>query len=116
MATFPTLKTGAVSQYPLSATSRYSTQTVQFLNGTQQTFKLFPGSLRRWIIQLDALDEQELGSFISFVETQGGAAFSFTDPATGTTVANCIISGDQAAAGMTQELSGQTHFVIEEIA
>ena len=116
MATFPTLKTGAIAQYPLPVSTRFSTQTVQFLDGSQQTFRLYPSALRRWSVQLDALDEQELDSFVSFVEAQGGAPFSFTDPVTGQSVANCIISGDQAGAAMTQEINGQTQFVIEEVA
>ena len=116
MPTFPTLKTGAIAQYPLPASTRFSTQAVQFLDGSQQTFRLYPGALRRWSVQFDALDEQELDAFVSFVEAQGGAPFSFTDPATGQTVANCIISGDQASAGMTQEINGQARFVIEEVA
>src|SRR5580700_3249140 len=116
MATFPTLKTGAIAQYPLPVSTRFATQTVQFLNGTQQTFKLYPGCLRRWSLQLDALDEQELDLFVSFVEAQGGAPFSFTDPVSGQSINNCIISGDQAGAGMTQEIDGQAQFVIEEVA
>jgi hypothetical protein len=116
MPTFPTLKTGAIAQYPLPVSTRFSTQAVQFLDGSQQTFKLYPGPLRRWSVQLDALDEQELDSFVSFAEASGGAPFSFTDPVTGQTFANCILSGDQASAGMTQEMNGQAQFVIEEVA
>ena len=116
MATFPTLKTGAVAQYPLSVNTRYSTQAVQFLDGSRQTFKLYPAGLRRWTLQLDGLDEQEMDLFISFVEAQGGAPFTFTDPVSGAAVANCVISADQMTAGMTQEASGQTQCVIEEVA
>ena len=116
MATLPTLKTGAAAQYPLAINTTYSTQAVRFLDGSQQTFRLYPAGLRRWSVQLDGLDEQELDAFISFVEVQGGEPFAFTDPATGDVVANCIISGQQADAGMATELSGQTQFVIEETA
>jgi hypothetical protein len=116
MANFPTLKTGAVAQYPLPLATRYSTQSVAFLDGSQQTFKLYPAALRRWSVNLDGLDEQELDSFISFVEAQVGAPFSFTDPVSGAVAANCIIYGESADAGMTQEMSGQAQFVIEEVA
>ena len=57
MASFPVLKTGAVAQYPLARSTRYSTQSVQFLDGSQQTFKLYPLPLCRWSIQLNELDE-----------------------------------------------------------
>ena len=116
MATLPTLKTGAVAQYPLTVNTSYSTQSVRFLDGSQQTFRLYPAGLRRWSVQLDALDEQELDAFISFVEVQGSEPFAFTDPVTGDLVAKCIISGQQADAGMTTEISGQIQLVIEEVA
>jgi hypothetical protein len=115
MPNFPTLKTGAVAQYPLTVNTSYSTQSVRFLDGSRQTFRLYPAGLRRWSVQLDGLDEQELDSFISFVEVQGGDVFTFTDPATGDVVPNCIISG-QADAGMATEMSGQTQLMIEEVA
>lgn len=113
---FPTLKTGAVAQYPWSATSQYSTTTVQFLDGSLQTFKLYGRALRSWSVQLSQLDEQELDQFISFVEAQGGEPFTFTDPVTGAVVPNCILAGDEAHASMQQELSGQTTFTIQEVA
>ncbi len=116
MANFPTLKTGAIAQYPLAVKFRYSTQAVQFLDGSRQTFRLYPAGLRRWSVQLAGLDDQELDLLISFVEAQGGAPFSFTDPVTGATVANCILSGGSASAGMEKELSGQTQFLVEEVA
>jgi hypothetical protein len=34
----------------------------------------------------------------------------------GAVASNCIIYGDSADAGMMQEASGQTQFVIEEVA
>jgi hypothetical protein len=114
MATFPTLKTGAVAQYPLPVSTRHSTQAVQFLDGSRQTFQLYPAPLRRWSVQLDGLDETELDLFISFVEGQGGTPFSFTDPVSGSVVANCMISGNETS--VTRENSGQTQFVIEEVA
>jgi hypothetical protein len=116
MATFPNLKTGAVAQYPLSRSTRFSTQSVQFLDGSQQNFHLYPAGLRRWAIQLDGLDEQELDAVISFVEALGGAAFTFNDPVTGTDVVNCCIAEDQASAGMAAEMAGQSALVIEEVA
>jgi len=116
MSTFPVLKTGAVAQYPWTATTRYATEAVQFLDGSRQTFRLFPKALRRWTVQLDALDEQELDAFISFVEAQGSDPFTFTDPATATAVVNCVISADGAAFSMVKEMSGQVTFVVEELA
>ena len=115
MANFPVLKTGAVAQYPLDRGVRYSTQTVRFMDGSQQNFRLIGVGLRRWTLKLDLLDEQELGAVIAFVEQQGSATFAFTDPVTGENAATCMISGQQFDATMTRELDGQTTVVIEEI-
>jgi hypothetical protein len=114
--TFPVLKTGAVAQYPLDCGIRYSTQTVRFLDGSQQRFRLYGNGLRQWTLKLDLLDEQELGLVIAFVEALGSAVFAFTDPVSGATAARCVISGEQFDATMTKEMIGQTTVVIEEVA
>jgi hypothetical protein len=115
MATFPVLKTGAVAQYPLDRGVRYSTQSVRFMDGSQQKFRLIGVGLRRWTLKLDLLDEQELGAVIAFVEQQGSATFAFTDPVTGDNVATCMFSAQQFDATMNREMDGQTTVVIEEI-
>jgi hypothetical protein len=112
---FPTLKTGAVAQYPLHRGLRFQTQAVRFMDGSLQRYRIYGGNLRRWMVKLDLLDEQELGALIAFVEQQGGAAFAFTDPLTGDSVANCIISGQSFAAGMTDEMNAQATVSIEEV-
>jgi hypothetical protein len=116
MATFPVLKTGAVAQYPLNRGVRFSTQAVRFMDGSQQKYRLIGNGLRQWTLKLDQLDEQELATVIAFVEQQGSAVFSFTDPTTGISVANCIISGEQFDATMNLEMNGQATVLIEEIA
>ena len=112
---FPILKTGAVAQYPLGRSVRFATQAVRFMDGSQQRFRLYGPGLRRWTVQLDLLDEQELAALIAFVESQGGVAFPFTDPVSGTVAANCVISGETFDATMTGEMNGQASILIEEI-
>jgi hypothetical protein len=116
VATFPTLKTGAVAQYPLSYGTRFSTQAVRFMDGSQQLFRLIGNPLRHWSIKLDKLDDEELSALIAFVEQQGSATFAFTDPATGAQAATCVISGRQFDAVMKGEMSGHAAIGIEEIA
>jgi hypothetical protein len=116
MVTFPVLKTGAVAQYPLDRSVRFSTQAVRFMDGSQQRFRLYGTGLRRWALKFDLLDEQELAAVIAFVEQQGSAIFAFTDPVTGANAATCVISGQQFDAVMNREMSGQTTIVIEEVA
>jgi hypothetical protein len=114
MGSFPTLGTGAVAQYPLERSVRFSTRSVRFLDGTQQRFPLFGSGLRRWTVKLDCLNEQELSAVISFADAQGSASFTFTDPLTGVAVAGCIIAGGAFTAGMSREMCGETTLVIEE--
>src|SRR5580704_393736 len=94
MATFPTLKTGAVAQYPLGWSMRYTTQAVQFLNGSSQRYRISGGGLRRWQVRLDLLDESELGAVIAFVDRQSSDIFTFVDPASGASALKCVLSGD----------------------
>jgi hypothetical protein len=115
MADFPILKTGAVAQYPLERRVRYSTQAVRFMDGSQQRFRLYGRGLRRWIVKLDQLDERELAALIAFAEEQGSGTFAFTDPASGSTIANCVIAGEKFEATMEREMSGHTTVVVEEI-
>jgi hypothetical protein len=116
MATFPTLRTGAVAQYPLKKTTGFQTQAVRFLDGSRQCYRILGSGLRNWSVQLSLLDEQELGSLIAFAEQQGTAPFAFTDPVTGAAAAACILSGQTFDAGMTDEMKAQTTVLIEEIA
>ena len=116
MATFPTLRTGAVAQYPLGKTISFQTQAVRFLDGSQQRFRVMGTGLRTWTVQLSLLDEQELGLVIVFVEQQGSAPFAFTDPVTGAVASMCILAGGSFDAGMSDEMKAQTTVQIEEIA
>jgi hypothetical protein len=114
MATFPTLKTGAVTQYPAALNTRFQTQSVRFLDGSSQRYRLYGSGLRRWSIGLTQLDESELSAVIAFGEAQGTATFTFTDPDSGASVPNCIISGSVLNAGMQAELNAQSSLTIEE--
>jgi phage-related protein len=116
MSSFPTLRTGAVAQYPLDRTVQFQTQSVRFLDGSRQRFRLYGAGLRRWKIRLDLLDEQELAAVAAFVEQQGTAVFAFTDPVTGDAVSQCIVSGGSYDAGMSSEMDANATVEIEEVA
>jgi len=115
MAAFPVLKTGAVAQYPLERAVRYSTQTVRFLDGSRQRFRLQGAPLRRWRLNLDLLDDHELASVIAFIDQQTDTPFAFTDPISGETAPKCVLDADTAAASVMGELNGQSSVVIEEV-
>ena len=116
MSAFPALRTGAVAQYPLDRAVRFQTQSVWFMDGSQQRFRLSGAGLRRWKIRLDLLDEEELATLDAFLEQQGTAIFPFTDPVTGDQVATCIISGQTYGAGIADEMNASATVEIEEVA
>jgi hypothetical protein len=116
MSAFPVLKTGAVAQYPLDRTVAYQTQTVRFMDGSRQRFRLYGPGLRRWKIRLELLDDSELAAVTEFLEQQGTSVFPFTDPVTNILAANCIISGQRYDSGSIDEMNATATIEIEEVA
>ena len=116
MANFPTLKTGAIAQYPLERANSFSNAVYRFVDGGEQRIPRRGASLRRWKIALQLLDESELTALSDFFEAQGGCAgtFSFTDPWDGTVYSHCRFDSDAAvfrAAGVSR---GETALVVRE--
>jgi len=116
VAQFPTLKTGAVAQYPVDRTRRFSTRIFRFLDGVEQRFPDYGVPLRRWSIRLDLLDEAELNSFGDFLTAQGGraGAFSFTDPFDGIVYPNCSFDQDELTLTFVDAGRGATVVAIKE--
>jgi len=116
MSTFPTLKTGAVLQYPAQKEVRFATEVVQFIDGSEQRFREYQTQLHRWVIRLDLLDQGELQGLREFFRTQAGAAnsFAFTDPWDGTTYANCTIEGEDMVQQLVDEMKGKTSLTVRE--
>ena len=65
MNEFPQLKTGAVAQYPAQRITQFSTQVMQFLDGSEQRYREFSGPLRRWVIDLTSLDDEEMDPLVA---------------------------------------------------
>ncbi len=116
MSVFPTLKTGAVTQYPLTRSLQFVTQTVEFIDGSRQSYRLRGRAARRWNIRLEKLDPEELNAVIDFAEEVGSGVFSFVDPVDGSTVGRCAIADAGVSATMTSEANGGAVLTIEEIA
>jgi hypothetical protein len=116
MATFPTLKSGAVAQYGSSRTRGFSTQVFRFLDGSEQRFQGYGAPLRRWTIRLSLLDEAELNALESFFKSQGGQAesFAFPDPWDGTVYANCSFDSAQLTTQYVGQAAGQTSLTVKE--
>jgi phage-related protein len=117
MASFPTLRTGAVAQYPADRTREFSTQVYRFLDGSEQRIAEYPAALRRWQIRLELLDEAELDTLQEFFLSEDGRAgsFSFTDPWDGSAHANCSFGGDVLALDFEGPMNGKTNLVVKEI-
>lgn len=116
MASFPALKTGAVAQYPSDRTTRFSTQVLRFLDGGEQRFRVFGAPLKKWLIRLELLDDQELAGLEEFFAEQQGQAgtFSFTDPWDGTTHANCSFESGTMTADYRGRGDGVASIVVRE--
>lgn len=115
-ATFPTLKTGAVAQYPARRTVRFQNQALRFVDGSEQRYRDSAGPLHRWEIRLAQLDEAETAAVAAFVEANEGAfgTFSFTDPWDGTVYPNCSLAADDVVLTGADEMSGAATLVVME--
>src|SRR5580704_9858561 len=116
MSTFPTLKTGAVMQYPAKRGVEYSTTALQFVDGSEQRFCNYQAPLHRWVIQLSRLDQSELQQFQEFFREMAGPAgdFAFTDPWDSTNYPSCSLLSDSMAAILSGEWNGQTAVIVME--
>jgi hypothetical protein len=116
MANFPSLKTGAVMQYPAGRTRQFSTQAYRFLDGSEQRFALYPTALLRWTIKLDLLDEAEIETLREFFLSEDGRAgsFSFTDPWDGSVYPNCSFGSDTLAAEFKGPMDGAVQVIVME--
>jgi hypothetical protein len=115
MASFPILKTGAVAQYPAERQIRFSTQVIEFIDGTEQRFREYAQSLGRWVIRLDMLDATELQAVASFFDNAGpSSVFSFTDPWDASVHGTCVVEGGELKTELLAEWSGRTELTIRE--
>jgi hypothetical protein len=116
VSTFPTLKTGAVLQYPARKEVRFATEVIQFINGSEQRFREYQTPLHRWMIQVGLLDQGELQVLREFFRTQAGGAdsFVFTDPWDGITYSNCSIEGGDLVLQLVDEMKGNTSLTVRE--
>ena len=115
MPAFPTLKTGAIAQYPLTVGETFRTESIEFLDGTSQRYATGGAGRRAWSIQLTDLDPQESATVTTFLNKYGNGLFSFTDPASGDVIPRCTVAGGQLKHTITGEMSEMTSAVIEEL-
>jgi hypothetical protein len=116
MSTFPTLKTGAVMQYPAQRGVQFSTVALQFVDGSEQRFRSYQTPLHQWTIQLSLLDQAELQELQEFFRSLEGRAedFTFTDPWDGTTYSSCSLGSDSMTAVLASEWNGEASLTVLE--
>jgi hypothetical protein len=116
MADFPTLKTGAVLQYPAERLLGFSTDVLRFVDGSEQRFRSYGAPLKRWIVRLELLDEAEMKRLERFFEASQGAlgSFQFTDPWDGRVYNDCSLGDDEMTIEFNAEQQGKTVLVIRE--
>src|ERR1039458_5520357 len=108
MASFPTLKTSAIAQYPATKTVVFQNQVVRFVDGAEQRYRDSAGPLHRWVIRLIELDETEMAALEEFLESNQGSfgSFSFTDPWDNQTYSNCSFASDAMDLTSVEEPPG----------
>ena len=114
MNEFPTLKTGAVLQYPAGKRLECSTRVTRFLDGSEQRFRDFAAPVQYWAIRLDLLTELEMRQVQDFHEAKQGqyGSFAFVDPWDGAEYANCSFTSDLLTLEYREEARGQLALVI----
>jgi hypothetical protein len=72
-------------------------QVIRFLDGTDQRFLASGGPLRRWLIDLQLLNESEVAALEAFFVALGGeySTFTFPDPISGVGVLNCRLGAPE---------------------
>ena len=117
MASFPSLKTGAVAQYGSDRVVPFSTQVFRFVDGSEQRFPAYPAALHRWVIRLELLDEAELSALGDFFVSVGGRAgsFAFTDPWDGTVYGSCRFDADELGLGFGDFARGSGVVTVSEV-
>ena len=114
MASFPTLKTNAIAQYPGARREKFQNQTVRFVDGSEQRYRDSGSARMQWEIQLSQLDEGELAAIEEFFLMSQGAfgSFSFTDPWDGHVYDNCSVGADALTLSSEGEMRGSTKLTV----
>ena len=116
MITFPTLKTGAVAQYPARRSVAKSTWIGLFVDGSEQRFRNEATALHHWVVNLSLLTETEAVAVREFIDNVSGrfGSFTFTDPWDGASYTNCSLEGDSTTIEWTGENNARTRLTIRE--
>ncbi|WP_321474480.1 hypothetical protein [uncultured Paludibaculum sp.] len=115
MPEFPSLKTGAVAQYPLGRGIRTGTTVVEFLDGGEQRFSS-QRMRRRWVVRMEQLDEGEAMRVAAFASQYLNTLepFRFTDPWNGAVYERCVLEGEEATVRAVSQMDCGVALVVAE--
>jgi hypothetical protein len=110
------LKTGAIMQYPAAHSISYASRVVSFLDGTDQRYREYGLPLRKWVIQLSLLGDDELSLLEHFFASQEGrsGSFTFTDPWTQTEYSDCSIDESSLELRFVEDNRGEGRLIVAE--
>ena len=113
---FPLLRSGVVAQYPAQRSVGKSAWIGQFVDGSEQRFRMEATPLHKWTVNLSQLTEAEVVAFREFIVNMSGRfeTFAFTDPWDGTTYTNCSFDSDTNSIEWLNENNARTKLVIRE--
>ena len=116
MLSFPQLKSGAIMQYPASRSQEYATNIVQFLDGSEQRFRIRRAAGQRWMIRLELLDDSELDTLERFVVSVQGTTgkFEFLDPFDNRRHASCSLEAGSLKTVWSGFGRGETVLIITQ--
>jgi len=115
-ATFPTLRTAAIAQYPLERSHKLASQSNSFLDFSRQAYRDLVVVKRSWTIALDLLDAGEIAILKAFFEQQQGrnGVFTFVDPVDSSVHNTCSFADDKFIQQQHGETANKTKVTIYE--
>jgi hypothetical protein len=94
MASFPTLKSGTVSCYGLQRTASFATEVAEFLDDTEQRFRVRP-PLARFTLVFKDIEGYDLNRVRAFwISTKGAFDATWDLTIAGVTYSNLCFEGD----------------------
>lgn len=116
MSTFPKLKTQAITQYPSTRMTTFSTGIASFMDGQEQRFRDFSRSLLSWSVDLSLLDDLEMSTLENFFIVQNGSfsSFDFEDPWNGMVHSGCTLQNPEAVFEYVGPQTGSTHLIVQQ--
>jgi uncharacterized protein (TIGR02217 family) len=114
MISFPKLKTGAISQYPSTRETSFTTRVQRYLDLGEQRHRDYAGARRRWRIKLSLLTDTELAQLVNFFAAHKGrlTSFDFEDPWSGATISGCRFEQDSLPTFVNGEADSSTEFTV----